>query len=328
MMKIRKPLKSDYIVYGFLCALALGSLVVPAFAETIHYTNAYPIWYSYPCADVTPNSLTYANPPDKRTANVWRYFSYYDESAQTCYATVHTFDFQDLSALTNTTSITYYTDTRSMNPQDLTVIDSNDIQCELYYLGNPDTSADISVTPTLIGSAFGCSETTGQVIEAIIPFSAGNNATLQTQIQGGNYTQSFILFPQLNATMRTFLDTENNDYALGKLDNSITIVGLGFNCITIESSNWCNMYEDPWGAIKKALGEDYVGDWFHVFVFFPIPFMVFLTSRNGTYAGFVCLPILLFINTIDQVIFDISLSFIALAGAFAFYDLLRKRLIE
>jgi hypothetical protein len=327
MMKV-KIIKSDFIVYSFLGLLALGSLIIPAYAETIYYSNSYPVWYSYPCADTSPTTLTHESPLDKRTVNVWRYFSYYDESAQDCFATVHTFDFQDLSLLTNTTSINYHTDTRSMNPYDLTVIDSNAINCELYYLGNPDTSADISTTPTLIASAFDCTETTGQVIEAVIPFSAGNNATLQTQIQAGNYTQSFILFPTLNATMRTFLDTNNNDYAIGKLDNSLMIEGLGFNCITIEASQWCNMYNDPWGAIKKALGEDYVGDWFYVFVFFPIPFMVFLTSRNGTYAGFVCLPILLFINTIDQVVFDISLSFIALAGAFAFYDLIRKRLVE
>ena len=327
MMKI-KLFKSDFIIYSLLSIIALGSFILPAYAETIFYSNSYPVWYSYPCADTSPTTLTNISPTDKRTANVWRYFSYYDESVQTCYVTVHTFNFQDLTNLTNVTSIDYYTDTRSMNPSDLTVIDSNAINCELYYLGNPDTSEDISTTPTLIASAFDCTETSGQVIEAIIPFSSANNATLTAQIQAGNYTQSFVLFPELNATMRTFLDTNNNDYAIGKLDNSLMIVGEGFNCITIEASNWCNMYNDPWGAIKKALGEDYVGDWFYVFVFFPIPFMVFLTSRNGTFAGFVCLPILLFINTIDQVVFDISLSFIALAGAFAFYDLLRKKLVE
>jgi len=323
-----KLLKSDFIVYSILGVIAIGSFIVPAFAETILYSNSYPTWYSYPCADTSPTTLTHIAPLDKRTANVWKFFSYYDESSQDCFVTVHTYDFQDLTSLTNTKSINYYTDTRSMNPIDLTVIDSNDINCELYYLGNPDTSADISTTPTLIASAFDCTGSSGQVIEAIIPFSASNNATLQSAIQAGNYTQSFILFPELNATMRSFLDTNNNDYAIGKLDNSLEINGDGFNCITIEASNWCNMYNDPWGAVKKALGEDYIGDWFYVFVFFPIPFMVFLVSRNGTYAGFVCLPILLFINTIDKVVFDISLSFIALAGAFAFYDLIRKRLVE
>lgn len=327
-MKFKKPIKSDFVVYGFLSILVLISFIVPVFGESLFYSNSYPTWYSYPCADNSPTDLTHNAPADKRIANVWRYFSYYDESIQTCYVTVHTFDFRDLNKLYDTTSINYHTDTRSMNPNDLSIIDSNAIICELYYLGNPDTTTNINVSPTLIASAFDCTENTGQVITALIPFSPGNNSTIQTHIQAGNFTQSFVLFPQLNATMRAFLDTENHDYALGKLDNTLEINGEGFNCVTIEASNWCNMYGDPWGAIKKALGEDYIGQWFYVFVFFPLPFMVFLVSRNGTYAGFVCLPILLFINTIDKVVFEISLSFIALAGAFAFYDLIRKRLVE
>jgi len=327
-MKIQELIKSDFLFYSLLVGVLFGSFSSFAFAETIQYSNSYPTWYSYPCADLSPGNLTHTSPPDKRIANVWKFFSYYDESDQTCYITLHTFDFRDLALLTDTTSITYLTDTRSMTPNDLTIIDVNQINCELYYLENQNTLLDITTTPTLIASSFDCSGFSGQVMQATIPFSVANNSTLQSAIQAGNFTQSFILFPQLNATMRTFLDTENNDYALGALKNDIKIVGEGFNCITIESSNWCNMYNDPWGAIKKALGEDYVGDWFYVFVFFPLPIMVFLMSRNGTYAGFVCLPILLFINTIDKVVFDISLSFLALAGAFGFYELLRKRLVE
>ena len=323
-----KILKSDFIIYSLLSIIALSSFIIPAFAETIIYSNAMPVWYSYPCIDTRPENLTHSAPPNNRIANIWHYFSYYDESEQDCYITVQTFNFEDLENIENTTSITYYTDTRSMNPLDLTIINTNATNCTLFYLGNPDTTEDIFSNSTLIGSIFDCTETNGQVIEAIIPLSAGNNATIQGQIQAGNSSQSFVLFPQLNATLRTFLDTNNYDYAIGKLDNSIMFIGDGFNCIIIEASNWCNMYNDPWGAIKKALGEDYIGDWFYVFVFFPLPIMVFLVSRNGTYAGFVCLPILLFINTIDQVVFDISLSFIALAGAFGMYDLLRKRLIE
>lgn len=314
------------IILGLIALIVI--IPVTAYAETIHYSNSYPVWYSYPCADLTPTNLTHTNPADRRTANVWKYFNYYDESIQTCYVTLHTFDFQDLNLLYNTTSITYYTDTRSMTPNDLSIIDFNAINCELYYFENVDTTADISKTPTLIGSSFDCTENNGQVIEATIPFSVANNSTLQSHIQAGNYTQSFVLFPTLNATMRAFLDSTNNDYAIGKLDNSLILNGEGFNCVTIEASNWCDMFNDPWGAIKKALGEDYIGDWFYVIVFFPLPFMVFLVSRNGTYAGFVCLPIILFINTIDQVVFEISLSLIALAGAFGFYEMLRKRLIE
>jgi len=323
-----KLLKSDFIVYGFLSLIAVASLGVPlAFAETINYSNSYPVWYEYPCADLSPTTLTLHTPPD-RLANVWKYFSFYDESSQLCYATVHTYNFQDLPNLTNVTSINYYVDTKATYPHALDSIDTNAINCELYYFGNIDTGADYSGAPTLIASSFDCTQTEGLVIESIIPFSVANNSTLTGQIQGGTYEQSFMLFPLLNSTMRTFLDTNDLDYSVAKFDNSLKIVGSGFNCVTIEASNWCDFFNSPWDGIKKALGEDYIGDWFYVLVFFPIPMMVFLTSRNGTYAGFVSLPIILFINTIDQVVFEISLSMIALAGAFAMYDLLRKRLVE
>ena len=327
MMKSKKLLKSDFVVYGFISILTLMSFIVPVFAEDIRYSNSYPVWYSYPCGDSSPTSLTHISPSD-RNANVWKYFSFYDESAQTCYATLHTYDFQDLSNLYNTTSINYHADTKSMIVNSLDTVDTNSIDCELYYFENVDTSSDISITPTLIASSYDCTGNSGNVIQSIIPFSTANNATLTTEIQNGNYSQSFMLFPSLNSTMRSYLDSNNLDYGIGKFDNSIMISGSGFNCITIESSNWCDMFNNPWGALKKALGEDYIGDWFYVFVFFPIPMMVFLVSRNGTYAGFVSLPIILAINTIDPIIFEISLSMLALAGAFGFYELLRKRLVE
>lgn len=321
-------LYSDYIIYSILGLLVGISLMIPlVFAESIHYQNSYPVWYSYPCGDSSPSSLTHSSPQGK-LANVWKYFSFYDESEQTCFITVHTYNFEDLVNIDNVTSVTYYTDTRAMIPTDLDLSDPNQINCELYYLGTVDTSANISLSPTLIGSAFDCTENNAQVIEATIPFNTAQNATLTTAIQAGNYSQSFVLFPTLNATMRAYLDSNDYDYSIGKYQNSIIINGDGFSCITIEASGWCNMFDDPWGAIKKALGEDYIGSWFYVFVFFPIPFMVFLASRNGTYAGFVCLPILLFINTIDQVVFEISLSLMAIAGMFGVYEMLRKRLVE
>lgn len=324
---MKKPilLYSDYYIYGVLLALVCLSLIIPlAFAEKIVYSNSYPVWYQYDCTQASPSSWTLVSILDS-PANIWKYFSYYDGN---CYATLHTFNFGDLSNLTNVTSITYYVDSRSLVLNDLDDVDPNDVDCQLYYFENVDTSGNISKTPTSIASSFECTETLGQVIESTIPFSVGNNATLTGHIQGGNFTQSFMLFPSFNATVRSNLDASNHNLAITKHLNAIEINGEGFNCVTIEASNWCNMYNEPWEAIKKALGEDYIGSWFYVFVFFPLPFAVFLISRNGLYAGFTCLPILLFINTIDSVVFEISLSLIALAGAFGFYEMLRKRLIE
>lgn len=309
--------------YVVIIALVAVSIALPlAFGEKIVYSNSYPVWYSYDCTDSSPSSFTLIS---DSPANIWKYFSYYDGS---CYATLHTFDFSDLINLENVTSVNYYADTRSLVLNNASATDTNDIDCQLYYFENVDTTSNISKTPILIASNYECTGTAGAVIESTIPFSSANNSTLTDHIQAGNYTQSFMLFPSFNATVRTNLDASNYDLAIGKFDNSLEIIGDGFNCVTIEASNWCNMYNEPWEAVKKALGEDYIGDWFYVFVFFPLPFAVFLMSRNGAYAGFVCLPILLFINTIDQVVFEVSLSLVTLASAFGFYELLRKKLVE
>lgn len=323
MLKTLKIHKTDFLVYLFLGVMVLVSFLFPlGFAEKIVYSNPTPTWYSYPCVDSAPANLTYVS---QRPVNIWKYFSYYNDN---CYVTLHTFDFSDLSNLENTTSINYRVDTRSMVVNNLDEIDSNLILCRLYYLGNVDPSGDISTTPTAIASSFDCTGTAGAVIQSTIPFSVANNATLTAAIQAGNFSQSFILFPVKNATLYANLTAENHDLAIGKYKNAITIIGDGFNCVSIELSNWCNFQEEPWVAVKKALGSDYVGDWFYVFAFMPIPFAVFLISRNGAYAGFVCLPIILFVNTIDHVIFQISLSLITLASAFGVYEMIRKKLIE
>lgn len=324
MLKAPKPIRSDYLIYGILGALVLVSFLLPfSFAEKIVYSNSFPVWYEYPCADTSPTSLTLTT---QAPANIWKYYSFYNGN---CYLTVHTFDFQDLNNITNMTSVYFYADTRALVLNDINTVDPNQINCQLYYLGVVDTSTNLSISPTAIASTYDCTGTEGGIIQAIIPFNSANNSTLLTQLQGGNYSQSFILFPDLsNATLRSTLDSSNHDLAIAKFRASTVITGDGFNCVTIEASNWCNFSEEPWVAVKKALGEDYIGDWFYVFAFLPLPFAVFLISRNGAYAGFVCLPMILFINTIDHVIYQISLSLITLASAFGFYELIRKKLIE
>lgn len=323
MLITKKIYRMDFLVLFLLGLLVFVSFLIPlSFAEKIVYSTPTPAWYSYPCVDTAPANLTHVS---ERPTNIWKYFSYYDD---TCYVTLHTFDFSDLADLENVTSINYYVDTKSIVVNDLNEIDPNTIACQLYYLGYVDSSDDISTTPTAIASSFDCAEPEGNVISSIIPFNAANNNTVTTAIQAGNFSQSFILFPVRNATLLSNLTASDHDLAIGKFKNALAITGDGFNCVTIELSNWCNFQEEPWVAVKKALGADYVGDWFYVFAFLPLPFTVFLISRNGAYAGFVCLPIILFINTIDHVIYQISLSLITLAAAFGFYELIRKKLVE
>lgn len=318
--------RSDFFFIGIslLMIIVSFSFMPFGFAETIIYSNAYPVWYSYDCTDSTPSTWTLE--PDS-PANIWKYYGYYFNG--NCYATLLTFDFTDLIDLENTTSVNYYADTRSLILNNVTVTNENQINCQLYYFGKVDPTSDLSISPAAIASSYDCTEDAGEIIQALIPFNAANNATLTAAIQAGNFSQSFMLFPDFsNSTLRTTLDASGYDLAITKHKASLGIIGDGFDCATIEASNWCNFFDTPWTAIKKTLGYDYIGDWFYVFVFMPLPFAVFLISRNGAYAGFVCLPILIFINTIDQVVFEISLSLIALASAFGFFEVLRKKLIE
>ena len=99
-------------------------------------------------------------------------------------------------------------------------------------------------------------------------------------------------------------------------------------CVVIRASNWCNFYNDPWGAVKQTLGASYLGEWFYVLVFLPIPMSVFLITRNGAYAGFVCLPIILTVTTLDKVVIETALSLILIAAGFGFYEIIKKRLHE
>ena len=107
---------------------------------------------------------------------------------------------------------------------------------------------------------------------------------------------------------------------------SLTVNATGSDCIYIQASRYCGFFESPWNAMKKILGEDYIGDWFYILIWFPIPMVVYLTTRNGTYAGFVGMGIMISIQTIDQTVFEISLSMIAISAGFLFYEILRKRL--
>ena len=329
-------IKSDYAVYGFLTGLILLSFLATfffdlAYAETIRYSNSYPRWVNYPCDTTIPTTGTipYIGPTD-RNANHWKYFFYYDSATESCYATIHGYDFTDILNLSNATDLTYHIDTKSTIVNDLAIRETTQVSCVLMVLEvHPSDPAHVPSFTGMTSDPFVCADSTGDVLSSSLALSPDQIAFFESKItpEGAN-KMAFIIFPLIDSNFLDRITPLKYNYALANHENSFQITGDGFSCITIEASNWCNFFHDPWGGIRKALGEDYIGDWFYVLVFFPIPMMVFLTSRNGTYAGFVSLPIILFINTIDQVVFEISLSMLALAGSFGFYELLRKRLVD
>ena len=309
--------------YLFVLFLLPGmSILIPGvYGEDIVYRNASPTWYSYDCSDSSPGTWTQSTP----RVSIWKYFGYYDGE---CHATLQTFSFDDMTNLQNTTSIVYQIDSRSMLLTDLTLSDNYVVDCNLFYFDTVDiVGGVISETPTDFGS-FDCTGGSALVIETLINYSSSQIADFETNMNDEETTLSWMVFPNFNSSMRSNLDSNSYTYAIGNYANKIYITGEGFNCAVIEASSWCNFYEEPWEAVKKALGEDYIGQWFYILVFMPLPMSVFLISRNGAYAGFVCLPIMLVIHTIEPVIFEISLSMLAIASAFGFYELLRKKLME
>jgi len=310
--------KYFFILFGIVVFSGLFQI---ANAEKIVYSNTYPTWYSYDCTDSAPSTWTQQQPPE---GNAWKYFNFYNGD---CFGNMLTFNLDDLANIENVTAITYYVDSRALVPNNNTANDQYQVNCKLLYFADESLTSTISLSPDIINS-FDCTGTAGQVQEIIIPYSSAQNTTLTNAIQAGEFQQSFMIWGDFNSTVRTSLDSNDDLFGVGKFRNELSITGDGFNCVTIQSSNWCNFYNEPWEAVKKALGEDYIGQWFYVFIFFPFPISVFLITRNGAYAGFVCLPIILIINTIDQVVYEISLSMIFIASAFGFYEMIRKKIHE
>ena len=313
--------------FSFL-ALILPSLLITiplAYAENIVLTNSHPVWYEYDCDESLPNSWTKSFP----NQNKYKYFSYTDGTE--CHVILFTYDLSDLRNLDNVTNVSVGIDSRSLLLNDLDASDIFSIDCTLLNFDSGfDIDADSTFGVPTIYNSFSCTGTNStQVQQITIPFDANQLDAFERNVeefQVLDYT--FAVLPDFPAAMRANLTASNYEYAIGKYANELDITGDGFNCAVISASNWCNFFNAPWEGVKKALGEDFIGDWFYVLVFFPLPMAVFLITRNGAYAGFVCLPIMLVIHTIDQVVFEISLSMILIASAFGFYEIVRKRLFE
>lgn len=113
-----------------------------------------------------------------------------------------------------------------------------------------------------------------------------------------------------------------------KTKSSITLDVAGTNCAWVASSRLCGFTDNPWEAIKTILLYDYFGQWFYVLILLPIPMTIYLTTRNGAYAGFVSMGLMITFTQIDKVIFEVSLSMILISAGFLFYEVLRKRLFQ
>ena len=307
--------------------ILLALFLIPvsfAYAENIIYTNAVPQWYSYTCTSGSPGTWTQADPD----ANQWKYFNYFLNSA--CYGNMFTFDLNEISDIYNATEIIHYIDTNGVLVTDRDLSNNYNVPCDLLFFGDISAEGTTLIKTPVNMTSFSCSGSPPQGIvqEISYNFTQAHIDLITDNIADGNYTLSFMIFPHFNNTMRTNLINNNYEYGTERHQNDLSITGGGFDCVVIRESNFCNLFNDPWTAVGKALGSDIIGDWFYVIVFFPIPMCIFLATRTGLYAGFVGLGIMLVIETIDQTVFEISLSMIAICAGFGFYDIIRKRLFD
>ena len=113
-------------------------------------------------------------------------------------------------------------------------------------------------------------------------------------------------------------------------DDSITytIDGKEVPCFATRESQMCGFISNPWDAIKHALFVDYLGDWFVAVVYFPIISLVFILTRNFTYTGFIGMFIVIGTNQAESLPFEISITLIAISAGLAFFEVIRKRVME
>lgn len=99
-------------------------------------------------------------------------------------------------------------------------------------------------------------------------------------------------------------------------------------CFATYESDMCGFFENPWNAIKHVLFIDYLGDWFIAIAYFPIIITIVALTRNTTFAGLVGLFIVASTNIGDTLQVEVGITLVAISTGFAFFETIRKRVME
>lgn len=117
-------------------------------------------------------------------------------------------------------------------------------------------------------------------------------------------------------------------YATHSDNDTYFVDGKEVPCFATQESQMCGFISNPWDAIKHALFVDYLGDWFVAVVYFPIISLVFILTRNATYTGLVGMFIVIGTDQAESLPFEISITLIAISTGLAFFEVIRKRVME
>jgi len=96
-------------------------------------------------------------------------------------------------------------------------------------------------------------------------------------------------------------------------------------CFATTNSSMCGFIDNPWNAIKHVFFVDYLGDWFVAIMFFPIIIVMYLLTKNGTYAGLIGLFIVAGTNQAQTLAVEVGITLVAISTGFLFYEVIRKR---
>ena len=273
-------------------------MIPQAAAVSVDVTTSISTWYGHDCgilADFVSPGYPQGLSPYSHTAS---------RSGNDCIASLHSIPLHNLDDSVNMTAAAIH----------LEVASDAVLQCTLLGFGDTGHAPVLPAPATL--ATFSCGGVSE--IDAYEVSISSRIPALLAGIDGGDKLRSYMLVPALPA------DGSQRLYRMALHLEA----AAGLNCMHIPATQYCGFFDTPWEAVKKVLGEDYIGDWFYVLVFLPIPTTVYLSTRNGAYAGFVGMGIMLTIQLIDRVIFEVSLSMMLIASGFLFYEVLRKRIFD
>jgi hypothetical protein len=231
-----------------------------------------------------------------------------------------------MTEIENTTSITIRADTKARHVTNPSLSTTYNLTCNAFYFPLLDEfETVVSETPQKIGTSFACGVAGNSTKQSNhIYFNSTQIANVEARLNNATDLIFIMVIPNYTAGFVSGLGSDS--FGVEKYIDRLTFVGEGFDCTVIPESNMCGWLENPWPAVRKMLGADFIGDWFYVFIWFPFPMVFYLMTRNGTYAGFLGLGIMLVIETIDPVIFEVALSMITICAAFTFYETFRHKL--
>ena len=201
-----------------------------------------------------------------------------------------------------------------------------------FTISDVFVKAHVGVSSTCIGGLDLASARIGNCVlnKALLEDGVLTEAGAERLNKQGVVQEAVVSLPASKFGTEQFLDVGVWSHGNKTMKNNprVTLEVKETNCMWVASSRMCGFADNPWEAVKTVLLADQMGQWFYVMILLPIPMTIYLTTRNGAYAGFASMGLILLFNELEQdpLIVEVALTMILIASGFLFYEVLRKRL--